>query len=101
MGFAVKGAGGENESARSGLLVSRSSMREIDSVLNQAGGRMFARRCCFRRRASHNGSKPRRGGARGWVGPWPSAVSHVGIWRIVGSRHLNNKVGFGYLHTSL
>lgn len=83
--------GGENVSACS---VSWSRIAVSEWVFNQGGGRMFARRWRFRRRASHRGILLLCGGFRGLRGPYPNVSleylmrSELKGWRDVGGAYV-------------
>ena len=64
----VGGSGGEGVKPSVFFSISRIVRRE--EALSQAGGRMLARRCRLRRRASQRGISALWGGIRGLVGPY-------------------------------
>ena len=59
------GGGVENEE----IEVSSFRIRSSDTGDSQGGGRMLARRCRLRRRASHRGREAWYGGCKGAIGP--------------------------------
>lgn len=63
----VGGIGGGDE--KDGMVVSSLRMASNDAVESQGGGRILARRCRLRSKASHRGRAERYGGCRGAIGP--------------------------------